>query len=193
MSKLSFVWEYQFLWIYILDSCVCCHYNGTAEYPIHCHAPCYGSNLPEEWVFYCFATCFDCHNTIFNIWTLRICRKKFIVRLDNKSEIEMNKRMLLLPLLMMMILLFCNSMPSFIISSLTGLLLKQAGVEMFYGNWATIISKYEYFVLDLLHSLSYPLILLYLYNNVWKTWKKLFSCKLANSYVNTSVTEQEQN
>ncbi len=157
--------------------------NGIMEYPIHCHDFCFGSNPPDIFseIFFVVVSFF-----IFtllpvlivtittSVWTLRIFRKKFIVRSDNKSAIELNRRMLLLPLLMI-ILLFCNSLLSLVLSSLTGLLLRQAGVEEFYGNWANIISKYEYFLLDLVHGLCYPLVLLYLYANVWETWKKLFS------------------
>ncbi len=163
--------------------------NGTTKYPVHCDSFCYGSNPAEERnifssvllaiVLFVIFTLFPALivSILSSVWTLQIFRKKFIVRSDNQSEIELNRRMLLLPLLMV-ILLFCNALLTYILSSLTGLLLKQAGVESFYGNWANIISKYEYFSLDVLHSLSYPLVLLFLYTNIWKTWKKLFLCSL---------------
>ncbi len=163
--------------------------NGITAYPIHCNVFCYGSSQIEKssifsesfitLVSFLLATLIPALiiTLLSSVWTLQIFRKKFIVKSENQNEVELNRRMLLLPLLMV-ILLLCNSLLSIVLSSVTGLFLRQAGVKLFYGNWANITSKYEYFALDMLHSLSSPLVLLYLYTNIRKTWKKLFSCKL---------------
>ncbi len=162
--------------------------NGLARYPIHCHIFCYENESPEgrNIVTEAFiaAICFVVLTMtpafvitiLTSIETFRIFKRSFIVRCENRIETSLNRRMILLPVLMA-VLLVCNSILSFFFTTFTGYILKQAGVETFYGNWANIMSKYEYFILDMLHSLFFPLVLLYLYINVRKTWKKLFLCK----------------
>ena len=162
--------------------------NGLARYPVHCHIFCYENESPEGrnivTAFFIVVICFVVFTMtpafvitiLTSIEAFRIFKRSFIVRSENRIETSLNRRMMLLPVLMA-VLLVCNSILSFFFTTFTGYILKQAGVETFYGNWANIVSKYEYFILDMLHSLFFPLVLLYLYISVRKTWKKLFLCK----------------
>ena len=162
--------------------------NGLARYPLFCHTFCEGYDSPEGRnvvsdffiaiiIFLIFTMTPAFIVTILtSIETVRIFKRSFIVRSENRIETALNRRMILLPVLMA-VLLVCNSILSFFSTTFTGLILKQAGVEAFYGNWANIMAKYEFLILDMVHSLSFPLVLLYLYTNVRNTWKKLFLCK----------------
>ena len=161
--------------------------NGLARYPVHCHIFCYKNESPEGQnivtELFIAVICFIVFTMtpafvitiLTSIGAFRIFKRSFIVRSENRIETALNRRMILLPVLMA-VLLVCNGILSFFLTTLSGLILKQAGVENFYGNWANIMSKYEYFILDMVHTLSYPLVLLYLYTNVRKTWKKLCLC-----------------
>ena len=133
-----------------------------------------------------------------SIWSLRIFKKSFIVRSDNKNEIALNRRMILLPILMA-VLLVCNSLLAYIATITSTTILNNSDVGYFYGNWSNIIACLEYALFDIFNGLSFPLVLLYLYTHVRDTWKrlvcKLLCCKHAqalgsqnNTQNNTQIT-----
>ncbi len=111
-----------------------------------------------------------------SILALQMFKKNFIVRPDSKNEISLNRRMLFLPFVMAL-LQICNSVVSYFVTIVSGTVLWNADLGDFYGNIANIFGNWEYLIFDILHGLSFPLALLYLYSNVRKTWKKVV-CKL---------------
>ncbi len=111
-----------------------------------------------------------------SIWTFRIFKKSFILQSNTKNEIALNRRMILLPILMA-ILLVCNSFLAYIVTITSTAILSNSDVVYFYGNWANIIASLEYGLFDIFNGLSFPLVLLYLYTQVRNTWKRLV-CKL---------------
>ena len=93
-----------------------------------------------------------------------------------EKDAAFRRKMFLLPVLMV-ILLICNSLLSYLITVLIERLLYRPSFGHFFGNWANFLANLEYLVLDILHALSYPLVLLFLYARLRKTWKSLFSCR----------------
>ena len=130
-----------------------------------------------------------------SIWTFRIFKKSFILQSSNKGEIALNRRMILLPVLMA-ILLVCNSLLAYVVTLISTTILNNSDVMFFYGSWSNVISSLEFGTLDIFHGLSFPLVLLYLYTQVRDTWKMLvfksLCCKcivtqdLACSYKDTA-------
>lgn len=165
--------------------------NYLSEYPLHCRSFCADSpdsntlarvdgSLFVVLAFIAF-TLLPCVavTVATSLWAFYIFKKKFIVR-NNQRDIVFNRHILMLPVLMVF-LLFCNSLLSYLVTIVTGEVLEKARLESFYGNWANYMSDLEYFILDLLHGLSYPLVLLYLYIHVRATWKKMLCCERGHS------------
>ena len=107
-----------------------------------------------------------------SVWALVLFKRKITLRSDSKDS-GLNRKLILLPLLMVF-LLTCNSLMSYLLTDVTGAILKGANLDPFFGNWANYVSDVEYFILDLLHGLSYPLILVYLNSALRATWKRMF-------------------
>ena len=103
-----------------------------------------------------------------SIWTFRIFKKRFIVRSNNKNEIALNRRMILLPILMA-VLLVCNSLLAYVAAITSTNILNNSDVGYFYGNWSNVIASLEYGAFDIFNGLSFPLVLLYLYIQVRET------------------------
>ncbi len=112
---------------------------------------------------------------IASIMALRIFKKKFIFRPDSKNEMELNRRMLLLPFLMA-ILQLCNSVIVHFVTVTSSAIVSTSDVGIYYGSVANVFACFEYFLCDIVHCLFFPLTLLYLYADVKKLWKKLM-CK----------------
>ena len=110
-------------------------------------------------------------------------KKKFIA--TSEKDAAFSRKMFLLPVLMV-ILLFCNNLLSYLIIVLVNNTLDRASLGPFFGNWANLLSTLLYLVLDILHALSYPLVLLFLYARLRRTWKSLLSCKKQSSDKNSS-------
>ena len=110
-------------------------------------------------------------------------KKKFMA--TSEKDAAFSRKMFLLPVLMV-ILLFCNNLLSYLVIVLVNNALDRASLGPFFGNWANLLSTLLYLVLDILHALSYPLVLLFLYARLRKTWKGLFSCKKHPSRNNSS-------
>lgn len=159
--------------------------NFLSEYPLHCESFC--SNTPENSAFvstidaslyvilsFIAFTLLPCIaiTLMTSSWAFFVFKKKFIVR-DEKKDIRFSRRILFLPIFMTF-LLFFNSILSYVVTIVTGEILHKGELE-FYGNWANFMSDIEYFVLDLLHGVSYSLLLLYLYSQVRVTWRKMLS------------------
>ena len=112
---------------------------------------------------------------ISSIWAFLEFKKRLIV--TNKKDIGLSQRILFIPVIMVL-LLFCNSLLSYLTTVVSDKVLDRASLEPFFGNWANFLSTLLYFVLDILHALSYPLVLLFLYTCLRKTWKRLLFCEL---------------
>ena len=88
---------------------------------------------------------------------------------DDKS---LNRKMILLPVLMVILVLSTN-LNGFVASSITSVILRQVDVGPYYGNWSLFIRNVIYFVTDALHGTSYPVILLILNTTLRKKWKTI--------------------
>ena len=106
---------------------------------------------------------------VMSVWALVLFKRQIILKSD-PGDISLNRKLILLPLLMA-ILLVCNSLLGYILTLITGEVLKGTSREPFSGNWAYFASDVKRFILDLLQGLSYPLILVYLNNAIRATWK----------------------
>ena len=162
--------------------------NYLSEFSLHCNSFCASSPYKSAFVSTVDASLFVF--AAYGVFTLApafvvtiasstlaflVFRKRFMVK-NNKRDIVFTRRLILLPVLMVF-LLFCNSLLSYLVTIVSGGILEKANLGPFYGNWANYMSDLEYFVLDMLHALSYPLVLLYLYTHVKEKWKSFFSFK----------------
>ena len=118
-----------------------------------------------------------------SIWAFLTFKKKFIA--TTEKDAILSRRIFFLPVIMVF-LLFCNNFLSYVIVVVTNNILDRASLGPFFGNWANLLSTMLYLVLDILHALSYPLVLLFLHARLRKTWKSLFSCKKQSSDKNSS-------
>ena len=160
--------------------------NLLSEHPHHCHSFC--ESPQSDYVFSMeYASLFVVAASVIfsvapalvvtiltSIWAFLIFKKRFMANSD--KDAAFSRRMFLLPVLMV-ILLICNSLLSYLITVMIDKLLHRMSFEPFFGNWANFIVSLGYLVLDILHALSYPLVLLFLYTRLRKTWKSLLSCK----------------
>ena len=113
-----------------------------------------------------------------SIWAFLTFKKKFMA--TSKKDTAFSRKMFLLPVLMVL-LIFCNNLLSYLIITVVNNALDRATLGPFFGNWANLLSTLLYLVLDILHALSYPLVLLFLYARLRKMWKSLFCCKKHSS------------
>ena len=157
--------------------------NLVSESPLHCQSFCTtpdnftsAQHVDFQWfvvggyALFTLAPAFIVA-MVTSIWALVLFKRKITLRTDSKDS-GLNRKLILLPLLMVF-LLTCNSLMSYLLADLTALILKEANLEPFFGNWANYTSDIEYFILDLLHGLSYALILIYLNSALRATWRRL--------------------
>ena len=170
--------------------------NILSEFPLHCHSLCASSPNNRDFVSSMDASLFIVVaygvftlapafvvTTISSVWAFIEFKKRFLV--TNKKDAGLSRRILLLPVVMVF-LLFCNSLLSYLTTVVSDRVLDRASLEPFFGNWANFLSTLLYFVLDILHALSYPLVLLFLYTRLRRTWKSLFFCKKGSSDINSN-------
>ena len=100
------------------------------------------------------------------IFKTRILRTELV---DDKS---LNRKMILLPVLMVILVLSTN-LNAFVASSITSVILRQVDVGPYYGNWTLFIRSALSFVTDALHGIAYPVILLILNTTLRKKWKSI--------------------
>lgn len=154
--------------------------NLVSDYPLHCQAFCtvpenstsldYVAIVVGAYGLFTLAPAFLI-TLVTSILALMLFKKK--ITLQNVSQdSDLNRKLLLLPLLMVF-LLVSNNLLSYLLTDLTGLVLKGANLEPFFGNWANFISDIEYLIIDVVHGLSYPLILLYLHKTVRAAWTRM--------------------
>ena len=166
--------------------------NIVSESPIHCHSLCTSPNNRDFMnaslfvvVAYGIVTLVPAFlvTVTTSIWAFLVFKKKFMI--TNKEDVGLSRRILLIPVIMVF-LLFCNSLLGYLAIVISDRVLDRASLEPFFGNWANYLSILLYFVLDILHALSYPLVLLFLYTRLRKTWKSLFSCNKQDPDNNSS-------
>ena len=160
--------------------------NVLSEFPHHCHSFCESPQsvyvISMEYASLFVVTAFVVFTVapafvitiLSSIWAFLIFKKKFMAA--SEKDTAFRRKMFLLPVLMV-ILLICNSLLSYLITAMLNKLLYRMSFGSFFGNWANFFVSLGYLVLDILHALSYPLVLLFLYARLRKTWKSLFSCK----------------
>ena len=165
--------------------------NILSEFPLHCHSLCASSPNNRDfvssmdaslfivvaYVVFTLAPAFVVTITT-SIWAFLVFKKKIMV--TGSKDLKLSRRIFLLPVIMVF-LLFCNSLLSYLATVVSDRVLDRAGLEPFFGNWANYLSSLLYFMLDMLHALSYPLLLLFLYTGLRRSWKSLFSCKKKSS------------
>ena len=169
--------------------------NMLSRFPSHCHSLCETPQRTNP-----FASSIDATTYVViayvaltlvpafvvtittSVWAFIIFKKRFMAA--NEKDTAFSRRMFLLPVLMV-ILLICNSLLSYLITVVTDRVLDKESLP-FFGNWANLLSTFFYFVLDILHALSYPLVLLFLYSRLRRIWKSMFSCKKWSSENNDS-------
>ena len=168
-----------------------------SEFPHHCHSFCspvnstdvgmdYSLYIVIGYVILTLAPAFLVTLTA-SIWAYLVFKKKFMA--TSKKDAAFSRRLFLLPVLMV-ILLFCNSLLSYVITVVTDEALDKASLGLYFGHWANLLSTMLYFVLDMFHALSYPLILLFLYARLRKTWKSLLSCKKQSLKIDSSHSQK---
>ena len=124
-----------------------------------------------------------------SIWAFLVFKQKFMA--TSERDAAFSRKMFLLPGIFVF-LLFCNNLLTYLIILLGQYTLDRTTLEPFYGNWANLLSQLLFLVLDILHALSYPLALLFLYTRLRKTWKSLFSRKKQSSDKNSSRPVQSR-
>ena len=168
--------------------------NIVSESPIHCYSLCASldnRNFMDASLFvvaaYGIFTLIPAFlvTIVTSIWAFLVFKKKFMI--TNKEDVGLSRRILLIPVIMVF-LLFCNSLLGYLAIVVSDRVLDRASLEPFFGNWANYWSIFLYFVLDMLHALSYPLVLLFLYTRLRKTWKSLFSCSKQSLNNNNSCS-----
>ena len=100
------------------------------------------------------------------IFKTRLLRTELV---DDKS---LNRKIILVPVLMVILVLGTN-LNGFVASSITSVILRQVDVGPYYGNWSLFIRNLIFFVTDALHGTSYPVILLILNTTLRKKWKTI--------------------
>ena len=158
----------------------------VSEFPLHCHSLCTSPNnrdfvssmdaslfIIAAYGVFTLAPAFVVTITT-SIWAFLVFKKKIIV--TGSKDLKLSRRIFLLPVIMVF-LLFCNSLLGYLATVVSDRVLDRAGLEPFFGNWANYLSSLLYFVLEMLHALLYPLLLLFLYAGLRKTWRSLFACK----------------
>ena len=159
--------------------------NILSEFPFHCLSLCTSSNSnsfvspmdPDvlvviAYIVFTLVPAFVVTITT-SIWAFLVFKKKIIV--TGTKDLKLSRRILLLPAIMVLLLL-CNTMLSYFATVVSDSVLDKESLEPFFGNWANFLSTLLYFILDMLHALSYPLVLLFLYTGLRRTWKSFFSC-----------------
>ena len=176
--------------------------NILSEFPHHCHSFCQTpqsvyvismeyASLFVVGVYAAFTLAPSFVVTITSsIWAFLTFKKKFMA-CNEKKDAAFSRRILLLPVLMVF-LLFCNNLLSYLITVIITKALDRESLGPHFGNWANILSTLLYVVLDILHALSYPLVLLFLYARLRKTWKSLFlsCCKKCYPFPDNSESSQ---
>ena len=166
--------------------------NMLSKFPNFCHSfcqtsqstnPAFVSNIDPSlivvvaYIAFTVAPAFVVTITT-SIWAFLTFKKKFMA--TSTKDTAFSRKMFLLPVLMVF-LMFCNNLLSFPIITVVNNVLDRTSLEPFFGNWANLLSTLLFLVVDILHALSYPLVLLFLYARLRKTWKSLFSCKKHSS------------
>lgn len=106
-----------------------------------------------------------------SVWATILFKKKFLRR-DTGDDNALDKKMLLLPILMSF-LVVANSGVTFGISALVGEVLKLINLGVFFGNWANFFANVVSVWIDILHGVSYPVALVYLNTQIQATWKRM--------------------
>lgn len=117
-----------------------------------------------------------------SVWSLIIFKSRFLQR-DLNADQHLNRKMLLFPILMV-ILLVCTNFTSFIAAEITGEILKKANLGVYFGHWANYATNVFYFSFNTLHGLAYPIILLRLSNNIQQTWRKVLCLNTSSLRLN---------
>ncbi len=105
-----------------------------------------------------------------SVWSVKLFKKMSIQR-KIQDYSNLNKKLLLLPILMV-ILLVCNGPIGYLIGIAFSEVLRLAGVEDYLGSWTYFANRIAFAFVNILHGISYPIALLYFNTKLRKNWKK---------------------
>ena len=124
--------------------------NILSEFPLHCHSLCASSPNNRDFVSSMDASLFIVVayvvftlapafvvTTISSVWAFLEFKKRFLV--TNKKDAGLSRRIFLLPVIMVF-LLFYNSLLSYLTTVVSDRVLDRASLEPFFGNWANFLS-----------------------------------------------------
>ncbi len=108
-----------------------------------------------------------------SVWSVKLF-KKMSIQQKIQDYSNLNKKLLLLPILMVIILV-CNGPIGYLIGIAFSEVLRLAGVEDYLGNWAYFANRIVFAFVNILHGISYPIALLYFNTKLRKNWKEQLS------------------
>ena len=121
-----------------------------------------------------------------SVWSAQLF-KKMSIRQKIQEYNTLNKKLLLMPILMLSLIL-CNLLLGFFLSIALSEVLQLAGVEDYLGNWAYFVRRMTFACVGSLHGVSYPITLLYFNTKLRKDWKKYLTRR--SNRVNSETTTQ---
>ncbi len=125
-----------------------------------------------------------------SIWSV-VLFQKMSIQQKNQEYKNLNKKLLLMPILMVIILIG-NGLLGYLISMAFSKLLLLIGVVDHIGNWAYASNELIYSVTGYYQGISYSITLLIASINLRKTWRNLFRQKLNRVQqvnIDTEITE----
>ena len=110
-----------------------------------------------------------------SVWSAQLFKKMSIQQKIQEYN-TLNKKLLFMPILMM-ILVVCNTLLGYLIGTAISEVLMLVGVKDYLGNWAYFARSMSYAFINCLHGVSYPITLLYFNTKLRKSWKTYFTRK----------------
>ncbi len=123
-----------------------------------------------------------------SVWSVQLFKKMSICQ-NIQEYNNLNRKLLLMPILLMFIIL-CNGLFGYLIGKAFSEVLKLAGVKDYLGNWANFVEEMIYAFINFLHGVSYPITLLYFNTRLRKNWREQLTrnSNRVHSDMTTSIT-----
>ncbi len=113
-----------------------------------------------------------------SVWSVQLF-KKMSVRQKIQEYRHLNRKLLLMPILMVFIIL-CNGLLGYLIGTAFSEVLKLAGVKDYLGNWANFAEGVTFAFISCLQGVSYPITLLYFNTRLRKNWREQLCTRKSN-------------
>ena len=110
-----------------------------------------------------------------SVWSVQLF-KKMSIQQKIQDYNTLSKKLLLMPILMVL-LIVCNGIISFLMGVAISEVLMLAGVKDYLGNWGYFARSMSFAFISCLHGVSYPITLLYFNTKLRKNWKRYFTRK----------------